>query len=125
MNKFQSQVIEFHEKFGMPVNRKDQAIRRANLRAALIVEEAKETVDAILDNDIAETIDGLCDLIYVCVGAAAEFGVDLEAYFSEVHKTNMMKSGGAERTDGKLLKPEGWTPPQIKQMLAAGIGRIK
>ena len=125
MNKFQSQVIEFHEKFSQPIGHRLQGLQRHDLRAKLIEEEAKETADAIRRGDFTEAVDGLCDLIYVACGAATEFGVDLEPYFNEVHKTNMLKDGGPTRNDGKILKPKGWIPPQIAEMLKAGIGRIK
>jgi predicted HAD superfamily Cof-like phosphohydrolase len=29
----------------------------------------------------------------------------------------MAKAGGPTRADGKKLKPEGWEPPRIKEML--------
>jgi predicted HAD superfamily Cof-like phosphohydrolase len=30
----------------------------------------------------------------------------------------MKKVGGKMRPDGKVLKPEGWKPPQIEEILA-------
>lgn len=87
-------------------------------RAKLIEEEAKETCDAIRAGDLVEAIDGLCDLLYVVYGAAVTFGVDLEPFFDEVHRTNLNKvENGSVRADGKLLKPEGWEPPRIAEML--------
>jgi predicted HAD superfamily Cof-like phosphohydrolase len=61
----------------------------------------------------------MCDVIYVICGTAVEFGIDLAPFFAEVHRTNMAKEGGATRADGKILKPEGWQPPRIAEMLAA------
>src|SRR5574337_915508 len=66
---------------------------------------------------LAETIDGLCDLLYVTYGSGVAFGVDLEPYFNEVHRTNMLKAGGGRDDNGKVLKPKGWQPPRIKEML--------
>jgi len=37
----------------------------------------------------------------------------LEAAFNEVHRSNMAKLGGSKRTDGKILKPPTWTPPNL------------
>lgn len=116
MNRQSMMVRHFHEKFGLPIG-KTPAIRRSELRAKLIREEAKECTDAIDAGDLVETIDGLCDLIYVCYGAALEFGIDLDAFFREVHRTNMRKIGGVIREDGKILKPEGWKPPNIERIL--------
>jgi predicted HAD superfamily Cof-like phosphohydrolase len=87
------------------------------LRAELIREEARETVEAIERLDIVEAIDGMCDLLVVTYGTAVEWGIDLEPFFDEVHRTNMAKAGGPIRADGKQLKPEGWTPPDIAGIL--------
>lgn len=105
----------------IPVNVRP-AIRRPELRASLIEEEAAETIVAIRSGDLVEAIDGLCDLLCVVYGAAAEFGVNLAPYWDEVHRTNMAKQGGPVRADGKRLKPEGWTPPNIEGLLARDLG---
>lgn len=116
MNNQSNMVRRFHAKFGVPVGG-SPAIRRAELRAGLIEEEARETCLAIMAGDLPGSIDGLCDLIYVCYGAALEFGVDLDVFFREVHATNMRKTGGATREDGKIMKPPGWEPPRIAELL--------
>ena len=68
--------------------------------------------------DLLETIDGLCDLIYVICGTAVAAGVDLDPHYAEVQKANMMKLLGPKRADGKQLKPEGWKPPDHAAVLA-------
>ena len=109
-------VREFHEALEIPVAVTPK-IRRGELRAALIEEEAAETCAAIRAGDLVGAIDGLCDVLCVVYGAALEFGVDLGPFWSEVHRTNMAKKGGPVREDGKRLKPEGWTPPDLKGVL--------
>lgn len=121
MHEPQEQVQRFHEALDIPVG-DTLAIRRAELRAVLIEEEAAETCAALRRGDIVEAIDGLCDVLVVVYGCAVEMGVDLEPYFEEVHRTNMAKVGGPIREDGKRLKPEGWTPPRIAQMVESGVG---
>lgn len=113
----QADVREFHMALGIPVET-TPALRRAELRASLIEEEAKETVEAIREGDLVGAIDGLCDLLCVVYGAAAEFGVDLGPFWREIHRTNMEKVGGPKREDGKVLKPAGWQPPDIVGILA-------
>ena len=114
----QRDIEDFHrEVVGIP-DSTTPAIRRPELRAELIREEAKETVDAILRGDLVEAIDGLCDILAVVYGTAAEFGIDLAPFWDEVHRTNMAKAGGPVRADGKRLKPEGWQPPDIAGVLA-------
>lgn len=110
-------VRDFHKKFGLPLGDKI-AFRQATLRSKLIKEEAEETCDAVEEGDMVEVADGLCDILYVVFGCAISFGIDLLPLFAEVHRTNMAKDGGATRPDGKILKPEGWQPPRIKELLA-------
>lgn len=110
-------VREFHLALGIPVA-EGPAIRRPGLRAELIREEAEETCLAIEQGDLIGAIDGLCDLLCVVHGAALEFGIDLAPFWDEVHRSNMTKVGGPVRKDGKVLKPAGWTPPDIARVLA-------
>lgn len=53
--------------------------------------------------------------------AAAAWGFDLDAILEEVHRSNMAKLGPdgevIRRADGKVMKPEGWQPPQIAAVL--------
>jgi predicted HAD superfamily Cof-like phosphohydrolase len=112
MNSWQKRVMEFHEKFGCTVGQ-TPVLRDGDLRSELIWEEAEETEDAVFSQDLAKAVDGLVDTIYVCLGAAVAWGVDLEPIFNAVHRANMAKAGGATRDDGKILKPEGWQPPDI------------
>lgn len=118
----QSDVRAFHEALDIPVLT-SQGIPpdRAELRAELIAEEANETILAIHDGDLVATADGLCDLLCVVYGAALEFGIDLDAVWPEVHRTNMAKVGGPVRADGKRLKPPGWTPPDIESALKTAV----
>lgn len=109
----QEQVRAFHEKFGAVVSERVR-MSREDLRRKLIMEEASETASALRESNLIETVDGLCDLLYVTFGTAVEMGVDLEPCFDEVHRSNMAKEGGGERADGKILKPEGWQPPDIR-----------
>lgn len=145
MNRWQKATHEFHEKFGAAIGDRPNLDHR-EVRAKLIMEEAVETVAAMgydvharieergrigetahrevaryakgFDQpDMIETIDGLCDLIYVVAGAAVTMGIDLDPFFEEVHRSNMAKDGGGTRADGKIMKPEGWQPPDIAGVL--------
>jgi predicted HAD superfamily Cof-like phosphohydrolase len=118
MHSVQRDVSDFHRAVCDIEDPTSPAIRRPELRAELIREEAAETVAAILRGDLIEAIDGMCDLLCVVYGTAAEFGIDLEPFWDEVHRTNMAKVGGPIREDGKRLKPPGWQPPDIAGVLA-------
>ena len=60
-------------------------------------------------------------LLDVC-GVAMNLGIPLNAVFAEVHRSNMAKlmpdGSVLLRADGKILKPEHWTPPDIQAVLA-------
>jgi len=116
-------VREFHEAYGgvvrdvptLPPDREKQA------RATLIFEEAGEVAEALQQGgDIAQIAQELADLVYVAYGTALHLGVDLDVVIAEVHRANMAKvaNGHARRRrDGKVLKPAGWRPPDVKGVL--------
>lgn len=123
------QVAEFEKACGHELSKegpRQPESRTRELRYKLIEEEAGETLralDLIFDGspvaDLAELADGLADLIWVCVGTAIHFGIDLPAVFEEVRKTNMSKFGPGSyvREDGKRMKPPGFVPPDIEGVL--------
>ena len=121
MNKMQRQLIEFHDAMGHANNMSNpQAplIVTPDLRIELIEEEVmKELIPAIRAGDMVHTIDGACDALYVIIGSMVAFGVDIEPFFDEVHRSNMAKIGGPVSLSGKKLKPLGWQPPRIAEML--------
>lgn len=95
---------------------------RLALRADLIQEEFAEWLDAHNTGDLVEVADALADLLYVVYGTAHEYGLPIDAIFAEVHRSNMTKFEHGEipkRADGKALKPVGWEPPRIKEILDA------
>lgn len=75
-----------------------------------------------LSEDIDTEVDALIDLVYVALGRLIEMGVAPMPVFEEVHKMNMMKRRGTlSKRPGSLghdaIKPEGWTPPDLKPFL--------
>lgn len=133
------QVREFHQAFGMPVNTVPAVPPgdRVQLRLRLITEEycellescgplskyLKELLFAYCDSvepkdvDLVEFTDACADLDYVVEGARLEFGVDSAPVAAEVHRSNMSKVGpGGKvtyREDGKVVKPETYSPADI------------
>ena len=85
-----------------------------------ICEELLEMLIAFKNRDAAEFADGVADTIWVLMGLAIACGVDLRPVWAEVARSNMAKLDGPRRADGKLLKPEGWTPPDIASALKQG-----
>jgi predicted HAD superfamily Cof-like phosphohydrolase len=89
-----------------------------NLYVSLIEEEANELADAIRAHYQVETLDALIDILVVTIGAIHSMGSDAEGAWKEVMSTNFAKIGEdgkvRKREDGKVLKPTGWTPPDLK-----------
>ena len=84
----------------------------------LIGEESFELAVAIRENDRIEQLDALVDILVVTIGAIHSMGADAEGAWEEVMKTNAAKidldTGKVrKREDGKVLKPEGWVPPDL------------
>ena len=85
----------------------------------LIEEEFKELKDAIAAGDLVEQLDALEDILVVAIGAIHSAGMNGEGGWKEVMRTNFAKidkeTGKVrKREDGKVLKPVGWTPPDLK-----------
>jgi predicted HAD superfamily Cof-like phosphohydrolase len=96
---------------------------RQKLRYDLIVEEVvKELLPALVQEDLVQIADALADSIYVLVGTALEYGIPLDRVWAVVQRANMAKVDPTtgkvrKREDGKVLKPEGWTAPDIDAIL--------
>lgn len=100
-----------------------------SLRRTLIQEEYREVMAAfadaftVLDGEMDTAVDlaplahELADLLYVVYGTFATLGINADAVYAEVHRANMEKLGGPRRADGKLLKPPGWQPANIRDIL--------
>jgi predicted HAD superfamily Cof-like phosphohydrolase len=113
-------VLDFHNKFGCYSNAEPQGIPHEveELRWRLITEELNELAGGMFDtSDLSEIADAITDLIYVLIGTAIAYGIDLRPVWDAVQAANMAKTGGGTRGDGKILKPPGWTAPDIDKIL--------
>jgi predicted HAD superfamily Cof-like phosphohydrolase len=118
-------VAMFHAMTDTPINKHPWLLTRGrvNLRWSLIDEEVnKELKPAMEAGDMVGIADGIVDSIYVLIGAALEYGIPLEKVWDAVQTANMAKRDPVtgkvrRREDGKILKPEGWQPPNIWRIL--------
>lgn len=117
-------VAAFHQAMGQDPRQRDLSKRTQSLRYALIKEEYDELCTA---TSLADEADALVDLAYVIIGSLIAFHGEgtARALWNEVHRSNMAKFEGERRMrpDGKVLKPEGWTPPDIDGVLDGGWDR--
>ena len=101
----------------------DQSVGQFNelqyaMYVSLINEEHQELLEATLSDDRIEQLDALIDILVFTIGAIHSMGADAEGAWKEVMQTNFAKidkeTGKVrKREDGKVLKPVGWTPPNL------------
>jgi len=120
-------VREFMTTFGQKVEEQPTLsdLDTRALRIDLIKEEMFELIEALADEDIVEVADALTDILYVTYGAGHAFGIDLDACFSEVQRSNMSKLGAdgkpIYREDGKVMKGEGYSEPNLKPFVGVEV----
>jgi predicted HAD superfamily Cof-like phosphohydrolase len=100
----------------------EQSLSNASLYRNLIAEEFSEFIQANNKNDEVEKLDACMDMIWVILGFCYMKGYDVQGAWNEVARSNLAKINPdtgkvIKREDGKVLKPEGWTPPQLEQFV--------
>ena len=88
----------------------------------LIDEEVGEFRSAYYACDEVEQLDACMDMIWVILGYCKMKGYDVDAAWAEVARSNLAKIDPTtgkvlKRPDGKVLKPEGWTPPALDKFV--------
>lgn len=96
---------------------------QSNLYKKLIDEEYAEFIEAWNANDDTEKLDACFDMIWVIAGYMKSRGWDCDASWTEGAQSNLSKidptTGKVIRRpeDGKILKPEGWQPPDFAKFV--------
>ena len=123
MSNWFEDVKDFHKAFSLKIGDTPlipENVEERLLRLDLLEEEFEEYLEGEENSDIVEIADAIADIIYIACGTAVSYGIPLDKVFAEVHRSNMAKLVDGKpiyREDGKVLKPEGWTPPDIKGIL--------
>ena len=97
---------------------------QAKLYRRLIEEEMRELKVAEVQANEVEEFDAVLDLLVVLIGYGLSRGWPMLAGWDEVMRSNMAKIDPRtgmvnKREDGKVLKPEGWTPPALADVIEA------
>lgn len=124
MNPIVKSLLEFNNAFEIPKMdspglSNDELIE---LRIKLLKEEVEEYAEAARSGDLVEVLDALADIGYILAGTIINHGMQhiYDDAFDEVHRSNMAKLVDGKvlrREDGKVMKPEGWQPPNLAQFL--------
>lgn len=124
MTKVFTDVAVFLKAVGqeVPSEPQKEVSSQAELYKKLIKEEYEEFMEAEAVSDDVEELDACFDMIWVIVGYMKSRGWDCESAWDEGAKSNLSKidplSGLVRRReDGKILKPEGWKPPDFTKFV--------
>ena len=94
---------------------------QAELYVDLIMEEFRELITAYGNRDLVEIADATADLKWVIEGLEHTLNIPQQEVWDEVARSNLAKISEngkvLKREDGKVLKPESWTPPDIKTII--------
>lgn len=109
-------VKEFHDKFELTQDPNNLDYQKA--RIAHMTEELTEYVKAVKNEDREAQLDALVDLVYVALGTAHIDAFEFDRAFEAVHIANMKKiRQPSERSEWDVVKPEGWTAPDLKEFI--------
>lgn len=125
-------VRDFFKLFGLP-HRHESILNCSSphllddetwmFRQQHMLEEITEMTQAHRDRDLPKFADALGDLMYLVCGTAHFANLDLDAVFEEIHRANMRKvrdvdGTGKRKSKIDVVKPPGWQPPNVEQVLA-------
>lgn len=116
-------VAELMRMYGQDIATKPTLPNRkvAWLRLKLILSEVWELFVAMRRRDLVEIADALTDILVVVYGMGLTYGIDLDACFREVHRSNKTKLGydgkPIYRADGKVMKGPNYQPPNLKKAM--------
>ena len=123
--RFECNLLEeFNDAFEIPHSNSPTLGKKelGELRIRLLEEEVQEYAEAVRNGDLLEILDALGDIAYILAGSVLNHGLQhvIDDAFMEIHRSNMAKLVDGKvlkRADGKVAKPDDWTPPNLKQFL--------
>lgn len=92
----------------------------------LIKNKSDELITSMLKGDLVGVADGLADVLYVVIGTAVAYGIDIQEVFDEVHRSNLSKTVWNEEQQrytiekdefGKAIKPDTYSPADIPPII--------
>jgi predicted HAD superfamily Cof-like phosphohydrolase len=97
----------------------ERTLENSHLYLKLITEEYDELMNS---KERTEELYACIDLIWVILGYCYMRGYNVDGAWGEVSNSNLSKINPntgkvTKRDDGKVLKPEGWKPPELKDFV--------
>ena len=126
INKFSKDIADFNEKFGVQQRTFgffDLTDEEATFALKALREEVQEYETALLEEDTEGQFDALIDLVYFAMGRAAIHSFPFDQGWNRVHQANMAKERATCASQSKrgsaldIIKPEGWKPPYLEDLL--------
>ena len=126
-------ISDFHMKFGLEYHGPPRFLsdEMTSFRVGFMQEELDEYKSAVYAGDMEKQFDALIDLIYVALGTSYLHGFPFGAGWREVHRANMLKvraessEQSARGSTLDVIKPPGWTPPDIYEVLERRKARFR
>jgi len=123
ITNFNKDVKTFMKAAGQTTTEVNQP--QSDLYYNLIKEEIAELHTSMDIGDKPEIIDACFDSIWVILGYMNSLGLDVDGIWKEGAANNLIKIDKetglvTKRADGKILKPETWTPPNFQQFVKEG-----
>lgn len=110
-------VREFMQGCGQTVD----DINQARLYMKLVIEEYTELCNAFEALDLVEIADACADLKWVIEGLEHSLRIPQQAVWNEVNRSNRSKFVNGQLIKdpmtGKVLKPDTYSPPDLKTIL--------
>jgi hypothetical protein len=100
------------------------SVENISLYRNLINEEYWEFQEGLKNHDDVEQLDACMDMIWVILGYCKTKGFNVYGAWNEVARSNLAKIDSTtgkviKRADGKVMKPEGWTAPELAPYVKA------
>lgn len=122
-------VGDFHAKYGYGVDcTEEELLHTLPIRSRILEEEVRETAEAVDEFLNASTPESrktakahlakeYIDMLYVVYGSLQALGVDADAAFAEVHRSNMSKTPGNGTNSNKPIKGPEYFEAEMTQFL--------
>jgi predicted HAD superfamily Cof-like phosphohydrolase len=100
----------------------------------LVKNKSDELIASMLKGDLVGIADGIADVLYVVIGTAVAYGIDIQEVFDEVHRSNLSKTVWSEELQrytiekdefGKGVKPPTFSPANIPPIIERQIEQGK